>query len=376
MITKENAKKYIIVYESTPIDLSLAASHLKKEFDALYGTDTECVCDGSHRNAIIIGRSDSEGNKAPLMSYSIKSEGESIRLHCGGVYSAVCAADRLIRLLSEGCPEICVSEVLLSPDRLPLTEGSDLRVMTSNILAERWLCGGRPKIEIRAEIYAAHLAKYAPELVGVQETDMPWVEIFPAYLDVLRDEYGVDYSWDQNTVDDVANLTSILYQKKRFSMKEHGMRDFSYFTHVKYKLRVLTFAVFKDEQTGKTVALVNTHWSGNKENSVLEIKEENALVRDLEARYEGITVFCTGDFNMHGNFAFEPMKQGTGLVDAREAAEESGTLVNHLSGIKSDIYIDHVFFNTKMKVTRYETVDDPPAHLLSDHLPQYGDFTL
>ena len=129
-------------------------------------------------------------------------------------------------------------------------------------------------------------------------------------------------------------------------------------------------------QTEKLVALVNTHWSGNKDNSEAEIREETALVRDLEARYEGITVFCTGDFNMHGNFAFEPLKEFSGLIDARENAEESGTLINKNSGIKSDIYIDHVFFNKNITTTRYETVDNIHAGSLSDHLPQYGDFKL
>ena len=154
------------------------------------------------------------------------------------------------------------------------------------------------------------------------------------------------------------------------------MREFSYFKHVKYKLRVLTWAVFADAKTEKICALVNTHWSGNKENSVVETVEENYLVRDLETRYNGVRIFCTGDFNMHGNFAFEPFKEATGLIDAREAAEEAGTLINKLTGIGGNIYIDHVFLNRHMKVTRYETVDNHPAHILSDHLPQYGDFKL
>ena len=379
MLTKQTAIDYIICYESSPINYSAAALTLKKALDEICGTDITCVSDSTpNGKAILIGRSNKDGEKAPLMTYTMSSEEENIRLHCGGVYSACCAAKLLASLVASDSlsGHLPSCEYLFSTDRLPLTEGSDLRVMTSNILAERWPCGGRPGVSVRAEIYTAVLAKYAPEIVGVQETDMPWTEIFPPYLDILRDEYGVDYSWDQNIVDNVANLTSILYLKNRFSMKEHGMRDFSYANHVKYKLRVLTWAVFKDTQTEKLVALVNTHWSGNRDNSEIEIREETALVRDLEARYEGITVFCTGDFNMHGNFAFEPLKEFSGLIDARENAEESGTLINKNSGIKSDIYIDHVFFNKNIITTRYETVDNIHAGSLSDHLPQYGDFKL
>jgi len=373
MMNKRTISKYKIVYEDSPISFELAAKVLKEGISSLCGAEIECaagVPSGEYEIAIV--------RKAPLMSYAISVEESKVTLACGGGYSADCAVKAFLALLAEGdvCDGVAKEEVLLSLEREPLSEGADLRVMTSNILAERWLCGGRPTLIIRAEIYTAILAKYAPDLVGVQETDMPWAELFPAYLEILRSEYGIDYSWDQSIVDDVANLTSILYLRGRFSMKEHGMRDFSYFTHVKYKLRVLTWAVFKDEKTGELCSLVNTHWSGNKEHSVLEIKEENALVKDIEARYEGIDVFCTGDFNMHGNYAFEPMKAGTGLTDAKEAADAAGTLVNRLSGIGVDIYIDHVFFNNPLSVTRYETVENPPAHTLSDHLPQYGDFKL
>jgi len=373
MITKENASRYKIVYECAPISFRSAAEVLKAGLDSLYGCDVECVSGiGGGEFTVSIKRGH------PLMAFSTDVGENSVTIVCGGGFSAKSAVDELIESLASGSLSdgSHIKKELLDLTPQPLTEGSDLRVMTSNILAERWLCGGRPSVTVRVEVYAAMLAKYSPDLVGVQETDMPWVELFPAYLDILRSEYGVNYSWDQSIVDDVANLTSILYKKERFSMREHGMRDFSYFTHVKYKLRVLTWAIFKDGVTGKLCALVNTHWSGNKENSVLEIAEENALVRDIESRYEGADIFCTGDFNMHGNHAFEPMKAGTGLTDAKEAADLSGTLVNRLSGIGSDIYIDHVFFNTDISVTRYETVDNPPAHLLSDHLPQYGDFKL
>jgi mRNA deadenylase 3'-5' endonuclease subunit Ccr4 len=70
----------------------------------------------------------------------------------------------------------------------PLTEGSTLRIMTSNILADRWVSGRNyGSVAKRAEMYAGVLMVYRPSLVGVQETDDPWTKNLPYYLDYLRE---------------------------------------------------------------------------------------------------------------------------------------------------------------------------------------------
>lgn len=373
---------YKIVYASKPLGLAEAATELKRRLSEQFNIELECVCDNIseiNKYEILIGSTNRDNSIAHLMSYKILVKESKLLLLCGGALSAFSAVDALTEMLS-GNSELDLAEgthsekELLSLEKEYLTENSDLRVMTSNILAERWLCGNRPSVTVRAEIYAALLVKYSPDIIGVQETDMPWVELFPYYLAILKDEHGIDYEWNQYFIDDVANLTSIIYKKSRFSLVECSMQEFSYFKHTKYKLRVLTWAVLKDNTADVTYALINTHWSGNKENSVLEIQEENALIKALEAKYEDIRIFCTGDFNMHGNNAFEPLKEATGLIDAKEDAQCLGTLINENPGIREGIYIDHVFFNGKVNTTRYETVDNKFAHVLSDHLPQYGDF--
>lgn len=375
-MNKETLAEYKIVYENSPLCFDLCAKLINEKLRAALGREPSCdrTLEGKY---VYIGRSDpGSDEKSGIMTYSIKEYDNRIMILCGGAYSALAAFDRLLSLLKEGAEDISVSESLLDTLPLPLSDGGNLRVMTSNILAGRWLCGGRPETFVRAEIYAAHLIKYSPDLIGVQETDDCWTSLLTAYLDIIEKEYKISYSWDQQWVDGGANLTSILYKRDRFIMREHGLREFSYALPKSYKLRVLTWAVFRDSVTERVCALINTHWSGKKEESIIEIDEENYLIRDLETRYKGIRIFCTGDFNMHGNFAFDDLKQATGLICAREAADAAGTLINRITGIRSPICIDHVFTNRAIPVTRYETVDDPPAHVLSDHLPQYADFTL
>lgn len=374
MINKNNVENYKICVDNSSVNLSYAANTLKSMLDRLLNSNiclSQLADPSTDANYTITIKRNSD-----LMSYAISCSNNSIYISCGGGFSANEAVLSLVHHVENNdiTPNFSENKIILPLDDVKHT--GDLRVMTSNILAERWLCGGRPNINIRAEVYAAILKKYSPDIVGVQETDMPWVELFPSYLIILKNEYNIDYSWDQPIVDDVANLTSILFLRNRFSMKEHGMRDFPYFEHKKYKLRVLAWTVLKDNVTNKLCSLVNTHWSCEKEHANIEIEEETKLVHEIESHYSDVNVFCTGDYNMHMNLAFEDMKKGSKLIDAKESAEASDTLLNHISGVAEGIYIDHVFTNKDFNVTAYETVDTPTAHILSDHLPQYGDFKL
>ena len=78
---------------------------------------------------------------------------------------------------------------------------------------------------------------------------------------------------------------------------------------------------------------------------------------------------------MH-KYGFNEYKEITGYSDAKEVADASGTLINHNCGIREGMYIDHIFHTPGIEVKRYETVDKNHTHVLSDHLPQYGDFKL
>ena len=141
---------------------------------------------------------------------------------------------------------------------------------------------------------------------------------------------------------------------------------------------MLTWGVFRDQSDGKTYALMNTHFgTEGKEQSVeYEIPPAVDRIGKLNAQYENIRIFSTGDFNNHLNHSFEEYKQMTGLIDSKEAATANGTLVNESPGIPEGIYIDHVFTNQAVSsVKRYETIEVNYATTVSDHRFQYGDYT-
>lgn len=377
----ETLKNYKIVYAAVPAGLSEAAMFLKQSLESVLETEIPCEEDldaVGDEFEILIGNTSRCSLHEDLMSYRICSDEKRIFLLCGGAYSAMHGAEELKQLL---LTDVDLTGYNKKKVLLPLTPihrdcDDSIRVMTSNILAHCWLVGDRPSVAQRAEIYAAVLKKYAPDLVGVQETDLPWTKHLPYYLDLLSERYGLNYQWNQYWVDGVPNMSSILYNKDRFTSKNYSVREFSYMVHRDYKIRVLTWIVLTDQRIKKDVAVINTHWSVKKDHNPYELIEETALIRELEETYGNLPIFCTGDFNSHINFASEKFIEIAGVFDSKELAEENNTLVNRLSGIAEGIYIDHIYCNRKFNILRYETVENEHYYVLSDHLPHCADILL
>ena len=389
--------EFQIVYAAEPAGLSEAAFRLQGHFREKFGVSMNCNSETAAtqtEHEILIGRTDRDLSKAlynetpgMLMAYRFVAKNGNLALVCGGAYSALNAVSAFsfqyngasAAPLTEGT---YLQTDLLSVQRQELTAGANLRVMTSNILADRWVGESRktmyPVVPQRAEIYAAMLAVYQPDLIGVQESDMPWVEALPSYLNELKIGYGLDYTWIENRYEDLANLTSIIYNSTRFELLDHGTSEYGYCNHTAYKCRMLTWGVFRDQSDGKTYALMNTHFgTEGKEQSVeYEIPPAVDRIGKLTTQYENIRIFSTGDFNNHLNHSFEEYKQMTGLIDSKEAAAANGTLVKESPGIPEGIYIDHVFTNqAASSVKRYETIEVNYATTVSDHRFQYGDYT-
>ena len=388
-----------IVYAQRPAGLEAAAKRLQEAVKSCFDVEIEAVCDtesGADANEILIGKTNRaasirlyEEAVPKLMSYRMAVADGCLLVAPGGAFSAVAAVNALAESWEKG-EQLSLQGVfstveMISTAPMALTEGSNLRVMTSNILAHRWVSPNKrdlyPDVEQRVEIYAAALAIYRPDIVGVQETDAPWLAHLPYYIDLLKEQYGVNYAWVFNRFDDVAIFTSMIFNKDRFTMVEGACTEYPYVTpevSARYKLRVLTQILLRDRNDGRLYAHFNTH-SGGTNDLVLgyEIPTMLAKMRELKVNYPNAIIFATGDFNNHGGTWYDIYKTATHLIDSREAAEANGTLVNYLPGIPEQIYIDHAFTNLPAEtVTRWETIDHPYAKHLSDHRTQYGDYCI
>ena len=267
------------------------------------------------------------------------------------------------------------------------TQGTDVRIMTSNILAHRWTnttAYGRIRpVEQRVEIYAATLASSAPDAVGVQETDEKWIIALPLYLKRLADEYGIEYEWLFYDYDNRQTLTTVLYRKDKLDLVAGDIDSFSVWKKPEYynrgyHIRLVEWALLRDRTgTDSSFIIVNTHWGTDFPS---EIAEEIALVNELRAKY-GVPIFCTGDFNRretteeHAYF----IKSICG-ASTREQAALAGTLANVTGGIgkmgdprdAGTFYIDHIFGVGEYSVLKYETLLGHNNYL-SDHSPHIAD---
>lgn len=324
----------------------------------------------------------------PFTSCLMTADGDTVAICCGGAFSASVAAERLAELLKES--DELADGVLyeMHPDAPNArTQGTDTRIMTSNILAHRWTnttAYGRIRpVEQRVEIYAATLASSAPDAVGVQETDAKWISVLPTYLERLADEYGVEYEWLFYDYDNRQTLTTVLYRRDRLELTDSGIDSFSVWKKPEYynrgyHLRLVEWALLRDRTgTDSSFIIVNTHWGADFPS---EIAEEIALVNELRAKY-GVPVFCTGDFNRretteeHAYFI-----KSIGGASTREQAALAGTLANVTGGIgkmgeprdAGTFYIDHIFGVGEYSVLKYETLQGHNNYL-SDHSPHIAD---
>ena len=394
----EGLSKYAIVYSKNVPGMEEHAQDLATRIKSALKLDLDCYPDTFREETeyeILVGLTNrdysvacfSEG-KVPLLSYQLIVDGTKIQFAAAGAYSMDEMLSSFIsnyvlgttmRNLRDG---VYMETDLLPIQSQPLTEGSTLRVMTSNVLAEKWKGDrGYPSIAARAEMYAATLYVYRPHLIGIQETDEAWINTLPYYLNYLKNEFSLDYDWietafQKSSGGSVTNMTSLIYRQDAFELVNSGSQEFSFANDKTYKIRVATWAVLTHKQSNEKYALINTHFSFTAEEGAISVKEECALIASLRSRYKGLHVFCTGDFNNHLNSSYGLFKTTSGLTDSKEAAEKNGTLINKNAGIPEKIYIDHVVYDSGITVTRHETIEHAYTSKMSDHLPQYGDFVV
>ena len=151
-------------------------------------------------------------------------------------------------------------ELLISKEN-KVCEFSDKEytVMSFNLLFEEiedWC--GTP--EERTEAVLAHIRTTDPDILGTQECTEYW---YDALCEALGDEYGVVGEMDDPKGQRWRN--PIFYKKDKFELIETKTLWLTKTPTIKSKYtgsglyRIVTYAVLKDKETGKTFAHANTH---------------------------------------------------------------------------------------------------------------------
>lgn len=252
---------------------------------------------------------------------------------------------------------------LLTETEFPLTEGSDIRIVTYNVLTEKW---GGTETSARAEVFGAFLDVYKPDVVGVQELCEQWRKYLPAHLGnykligTVRADKGYSYS-------------AIVYDASKYEVLAQGCETYSY--HASAECRNMSWAVFMDPKTGVKFAFISTHWDfGDEENKVkmrkVQAEEMTKKIQSLKAEYN-CPVIITGDFNCNNTSeSYKYFMSINGMVNALTNSES-------YYNAKGTSSIDFVMMTNEDGVFKgYRKLLENGLDILSDHKANLADIDL
>lgn len=395
---KANLDKYVIVYPGNNATYKTIATFLKEQIEIMTGKNLPVVSSttGIHPYEILVGNT---GHPLSLKAYadgidvmkaSILVENGQLQLVSGGAYSARREIENFAKGFFRSDDESLSDGTHYALDLIPnthaLTEGSDARVMTLNILADYVVQAKDQEalpVEVRAEIFAGMLIRYAPDMIGMQECDGAWVRQIKEYLPILKDQYGLDYRLILTTYGKVENVTTICYNANRFVLDEAQYHPYAYKPITDYSTRTARGAAVAKltsvSDPSVQILLFSSHWDHTSEDAMNSCATEEAeLVRSYQQKYPNATVFCTGDFNSHkfkGVYLQQFVSEIKGAI-ASDLARANGTLAVD-GGYHSAGFIDHIIGpKDGYSVLYHTTIRENNCLVMTDHAPIFADVSL
>lgn len=414
--SKENIREYVIVYAADWPNARNMAKRLQEIIDAKAGVALNVYSDkeiSERAFEILIGETNRptsarcyEGTSR-IMEYEYVVEGNKLQLAIGGSYSGEKCIAEFSKLMSNDGTMTSGSYYKkdMATVHQSLTSGSDVRIMSANVLAYRWGEASYSNVlptAQRAEIFAGVLLNYTPDAVGAQELDDPWKQVLPWYLERMATKDNVEYSYEHSTASvenkTMINFSAILYRSDLYNIEETGCRVYSIWEKTpNYFQRVASYVKLTSKtDSTKQFALVNTHWAHEDHETVNACAvEQAALVNELKAKYPGVSVFCTGDYNNlstreWGDTYLNQLVSDIGGRIASNEARSKGVLItpggcrasaknmheNVMREVDND-FIDHIVCSGgAIAIKRHDTIRANGCHILSDHSPIYADIDL
>ena len=396
MITSE----YRIVYSTDLIGYEHHASLLCDIININMGFTLPIYSDERRspvEKEILIGRTNrplsekcySRDGAKRLMTYEFITEGNTIQIACGGPHSARFAVLELGKAIATGSLDSIIGRKFdLTEEHVPHTEGTDVRLMSANVLGECYICAkhnGRhaPSSE-RAEIFANLLATYTPDIIGVQEMDRNYFEPIKLYFGILKEHYGLEYAITLTRHGDKTNDCPIVYRADKFTLDYAKFAPANYTLPEKYST-MYPCGVASAKFTAKydpelEVAMISNHWHWEKEDKAsdpprqqIDADDLAATTKYLEATYPGVRVFSTGDFNSH-RFDEKYFKRYLEAADA-ETAEQIA--INNGVHTPALVHMGYLIDHIVGKKGTFDVLRHAPtknhSDVMTDHMPIYAD---
>lgn len=257
-------------------------------------------------------------------------------------------------------------------------EGTDLRIMTNNILFT-WSAEPTERAKYLSKIYHAYL----PDILCLQEVDSDWYDCLPG---LIADEYALVDAYPSTGTSSRNNLNPIFYRKDKFEVLEKDC-----YTTIKEFKSEVTYAVLRDTSNGKIYIVYSLHLLVDSLSTTAEQQRQNSInivlnkIEELKEKYNTEYVFVMGDFNAvetTGTYKIITDK----MSDSKYVAEiRSNTTLNtgHTLGSmptevsKGPRNYDYIMVNIdSVRVMTHDIITNQYALDGSDHCPVYVDIIL
>ena len=367
--------KYVVVYgKDTPAGATVAQSvvdviasatgfYLPIVSDKEAETELEILA-GKTNRSVSSGIAD-----LPNLSYKVSLQSGKLVIDCHSAETGDAAVRKLYASKMSGggnvaltSGDLCDGTLLIEPE-MPMTAGSDLRIITYNVLTEKW---GGTETSARAEYFGAFLDVYKPDIVGVQEVCDKWRKYMPErignykLIGTVRKDGGQSYS-------------AIVYDASKYEVLAQGVETYSY--HASAECRNMSWAIFMDSAKGVKFAFISTHWDFGDEAEKQQMRKVQAdemakKIADLKAEY-GCPVIITGDFNCNNNSDSYKYFMGiNGMTNAITSSE-------HYYNAKGTSTIDFIMITTGDGIFKgYRKLIDNGIQQISDHPANLADIDL
>lgn len=250
-------------------------------------------------------------------------------------------------------------------NRVSLTEGADIRIMSFNILNEAWATNKDPTPRIPGVIGC--IDEYKPDVIGIQEVSPNWYK-------VIREHLGDDYVFVNSKIlgKEDNNYTALAYNKNTVKLLFERIHFYSVGNN--QRLRNLNMGMFEHLETGELFIVTNTHYNAN--HTTVEAEEQNRLIQATEfvqkieeyARIHKCPIFMTGDYNTsEPKVPYQKMFESGLILSSKYTAREKGLRANQNS-------IDHILYTGNATPLYFTFLEDSCVVNASDHLPLYADF--
>ena len=288
---------------------------------------------------------------------------------------------RFLRIISGICALVCllcgcdggVGEV--TPKDV-VTDADTVRVMSFNI------CGWNYK-KIK-NLVPRLILEYSPDVIGLQECTYDW---YQKLTKEMPDYEFVGAGRENGKIDsDCGEMCAILFKKDKYTLVDSGTfwlsetpEQVSLGWDADY-LRVCTWVILKDNESGEEFAHVNVHTENFDDGTGREACEKGTQMVVEKGLSFDMPVIMTGDWNFEKDTDLYGIVTGAGFLDAQDAAESTmeGVTCPDADGSETGEHIDYIFINDRVaSVSVYKILHDSyDGQYPSDHYPIYADMKL